>query len=157
MPLCEKGRVKKMYTPIELENISFKKSAFGYDKDEVMEFLENISRDYDKLYKENLMLKDKNNLLSDAIKEYKSMEDALRDTVVTAHSISDEIKKNAHKEAENIVKEANLQKDEMLAKANRDVEAIQTQVASLKQEFSIYKSKIKSLIHSQIEILELDN
>ena len=146
-----------MYTPIELENITFKKSAFGYDKDEVLDFLENISRDYDKLYKENLMLKDKNNLLSDAIKEYKSMEDALRDTVVTAHSISDEIKKNAHKEAENIIKEANLQKDEMLAKANRDVEAIQTQVASLKQEFSIYKSKIKSLIHSQIEILELDN
>ncbi|MBO5408004.1 MAG: DivIVA domain-containing protein [Clostridia bacterium] len=145
-----------MYTPIELENISFKKSAFGYDKDEVLEFLETISRDYDKLYKENLTLKDKNNMLSNAIKEYKSMEDALRDTVVTAHSISDEVKKNAHKEAENIIKEANLQKDEMLAKANREIEAIQTEITSLKQEFSIYKSKIKSLIHSQIEILELD-
>ena len=145
-----------MYTPIELENITFKKSAFGYDKDEVMEFVENIYKDYDKLYKENLILRDKNNLLSDAIKEYKSMEDALRDTVVTAHSISDEIKKNAHKEAENIIKEATLQKDEMLAKANRDIEAIQVQIAGLKQEFSIYKSKIKSLIHSQIELLELD-
>ena len=82
-----------MFTPIELENISFKKSAFGYDKDEVMDFVERIYEDYDKLYKENLILRDKNNLLSDAIKEYKSMEDALRDTVVTAHSIADEIKK----------------------------------------------------------------
>lgn len=145
-----------MYTPIELENITFKKAAFGFDRDEVMEFVEAIYHDYDKLYKENLTLKDKNNMLSDAIREYKSMEDALRDTVVTAHSISDEIKKNAHKEAENIVREANVQKDEMLAKANTELEAIKNQMASLKQEFNIYKSKIRSLIQSQIEILELD-
>ena len=145
-----------MYTPVELENITFKKAAFGYDKEEVLEFVENIYNDYDKLYKENLTLKDKNTMLSDAIKEYKSMEDALRDTVVTAHSISDEIKKNAYKEAENIVKEANIQKDAMIAKANQELDAIQSQIASLKQEFGIYKSKIKSLIQSQIEILDLD-
>ena len=145
-----------MYTPIELENINFKKVAFGYDKDEVMEFVETIYKDYDKLYKDNLTLKDKNNMLSDAIREYKSMEDALRDTVVTAHSISDEIKKNAHKEAENIVAEANIKKDEMMNQANQELEAIRTQISSLKQEFNIYKSKIRSLIQSQIEILELD-
>ena len=51
-----------MYTPIDLENINFKKTAFGYDKDEVMEFVENIYKDFDKLYKENLTLKDKNNM-----------------------------------------------------------------------------------------------
>ncbi len=145
-----------MYTPIDLENINFQKTAFGYDKDEVMEFVENIYKDFDKLYKENLTLKDKNNMLSDAIREYKSMEDALRDTVVTAHSISDEIKKNAHKEAENIVKEASVQKDEMLSKANQELEVVRGQIATLKQEFNIYKSKIRSLIQSQIEILELD-
>ena len=145
-----------MYTPIDLENITFKKTTFGYNQDEVMEFVDRIYKDYDKLYKENLALKDKNNMLSDAIREYKSMEDALRDTVVTAHSISDEVKKNAHKEAEVILKEANVQKDEMLAKANEELSAIQTQIASLKQEFNIYKSKIRSLIQSQIEILELD-
>lgn len=145
-----------MYTPIDLENITFKTAPIGYNKDEVLEFVENIYKDYDKLYKENVALKDKNNMLADAIKEYKSMEDALRDTVVTAHSISDEIKKNAHKEAENILKEATVQKDEMFLKANAELENIQRQITSLKQEFSIYKSKIKSLIHSQLEILELD-
>ncbi len=145
-----------MYTPIELENITFKKAAFGYSQDEVMEFVDRIYKDYDKLYKENLALKDKNNMLSDAIREYKSMEDALRDTVVTAHSISDEVKKNAHKEAEVILKEASVQKDEMLAKANEELSAIQAQIANLKQEFNIYKSKIRGLIQAQVELLELD-
>ena len=49
-----------------------------------------------------------------------------------------------------------MQKDAMIAKANQELEVIQNKIASLQQEFSIYKSKIKSLIHSQIEILELD-
>ncbi len=145
-----------MYTPVELENITFRKAALGFDRDEVMEFVDSIYKDYDKLYRENLALKDKNNMLADAIREYKSMEDALRDTVVTAHSISDEVKKNAHKEAENIIREASVKRDEMIAKANQELEAIQAKIAALRQEFSIYKSKIKSLIHSQIEILELD-
>ena len=153
MPFYQKRGIF-MYTPIELENITFKKAAFGYSQEEVMQFVERIYQDYDKLYKENLALKDKNNMLSDAIREYKSMEDALRDTVVTAHSISDEVKKNAHKEAENIVKEATLQKDEMLAKANEEVAAIQTQIASLKQEFNIYKSKIRALVEGQLKYLD---
>ena len=154
MPFCKRGI--SMYTPIELENITFKKAALGYDKDEVMGFISRIYQDYDKLYKENLTLKDKNNMLSDAIREYKSMEDALRDTVVTAHSISDEVKKNAHKEAEVIIKDATLQKEEMIAKALQEADEIQAKVANLKQEFSIYKSKIRSLIQSQLEILDME-
>ena len=51
-----------MYTPIDLENITFKKATFGYNQDEVMEFVDRIYKDYDKLYKENLALKDKNNI-----------------------------------------------------------------------------------------------
>ena len=145
-----------MYTPIELENITFKKTAVGFDKDEVMAFISRIYQDYDKLYKENLALRDKNNMLSDAIREYKSMEDALRDTVVTAHSVSDEVKKNAHKEAEVILKDANLQREEMIARANQELEEISLKIANLKQEYQIYKTKVKGLIQSQIEILDME-
>ena len=49
-----------------------------------------------------------------------------------------------------------MQKEEMLSKANQELEVVRNQIATLKQEFNIYKSKIRSLIQSQIEILELD-
>ena len=55
-----------MYTPIELENLEFKSAPLGYNKNEVDDFVETISEDYEKLYKENIALKDKNNLLADA-------------------------------------------------------------------------------------------
>lgn len=145
-----------MYTPNELENIKFKSGVIGYDKNEVMEFVASIYSDYDKLYKDNIALKDKNNLLTEAIKEYKAMEIALRDTVISAHSISDEIKKNAYKEAENIIIDANNKKEELIISTNKELEEIKQSISNLKQEYAIYKSKIKGLIKAQIDILELE-
>lgn len=145
-----------MFTPIELENITFKSGVMGFDRNEVNDFLNAISTDYDKLYKENISLKDKNTVLSDAIKEYKTMETALRDTVVSAHSVSDEIKKNAYKEAENILKDAKLKCDEMISQASRNLTEQKLELENLKQQYSIYKSKIKSIIHAQMEILDSD-
>ena len=142
-----------MYTPIELENLEFKSAPLGYNKNEVDDFVETISEDYEKLYKENIALKDKNNLLADAIKEYKSMEAALRDTVVSAHSISNDIKKNAYKEAENIVIEAKNKADEMKNEAVKILTEAEAKVNELKQEYGLYKAKMKSFIQAQLELL----
>ena len=143
-----------MYTPVDLENLKFKLALLGFDKTEVMEFVASIYADFDRMYKENIALKDKNAMLSDAIKEYKAMEVALRDTVVSAHNISDDIKKNAHKEADLIITEANNKKEEMLTKAKTEFDEIMLKTERLKQEYNIYKSKIKGLMHAQTEILE---
>ena len=145
-----------MFTPIELENITFKSGVIGFDRNEVNDFLNAISTDYEKLYKENIALKDKNTVLSDAIKEYKTMETALRDTVVSAHSVSDDIKKNAYKEAENILRDAKLKCDEMISEASKNLTEQKLQLENLKQQYSIYESKIKSIIRAQLEILDTD-
>lgn len=145
-----------MYTPIELENVEFKSAFLGYGKTEVDDFIEAISADFDKLYKENVALKDKNALLADAIKEYKSMETALRDTVVSAHNVSDDIKKNAYKEAENIVIDAKNKAAEMRNEAAAILTEAETKVDALKQEYGIYKARIKALVQAQLDILDSD-
>ena len=63
-----------MLTPLEIENRKFKKEFHGYSKTEVEEFMRVISENYELIYKENLANKDKINMLSSAIKQYKSME-----------------------------------------------------------------------------------
>lgn len=145
-----------MYTPIELENLEFKTSFMGYSKDEVDDFVDLITEDYDKLYKENIALKDKNTMLADAIKEYKAMETALRDTVVSAHSVSDDIKKNAYKEAENIVSEAKIKAHEMREEASQILSEAEKKAEEIKQQYGLYKARIRSLIQAQMEILNDD-
>ena len=145
-----------MYTPVELENLEFKTSFMGYSKDEVDDFVDLITEDYDKLYKENIALKDKNTMLADAIKEYKAMETALRDTVVSAHSVSDDINKNAYKEAENIVSEAKIKAHEMREEASQILSEAEKKAEEIKQQYGLYKARIRSLIQAQMEILNDD-
>ena len=63
-----------MLTPIEIEKHSYKKGFRGYSTAEVDEFTNIVCENYEKLYKENIVLKDKINILTNAVKQYKSME-----------------------------------------------------------------------------------
>ena len=47
-----------MLTPLDIQNKKFKKTLRGYDIKAVEEFLEEIMYDYEKVYKENVELKD---------------------------------------------------------------------------------------------------
>lgn len=67
-----------MLTPLDIENREFKKSFRGYNVNELDEFLDDILEDYERVYKENIELKDKINVFSDQIRYYKSLEETLK-------------------------------------------------------------------------------
>ena len=56
-----------MITPLDIQNKEFKKVMRGYKESEVDEFLDKVIVDYEKLYKENIELKDKIALLNEQI------------------------------------------------------------------------------------------
>ena len=95
-----------MLTPLEIEKHKFKKELFGYSAGEVDEFNEMVAENYEKLYKENIALKDKINLLTNAVKQYKSMEETLQNAIIVAQSTGEEVQKNAREKAGNIIREA---------------------------------------------------
>ena len=84
-----------MLTPLDIENKRFSKSIKGYNLDEVDDFLDQLTIDYEKLYKENNELK---NQLEDSKKDlehYKNVEQTLQNTLIMAQSTADDIKANA--------------------------------------------------------------
>ena len=75
-----------MLTPLEIEKRKFKKEFRGYSVEEVEEFNRLVSEEYERLYKDNSILKDKINVLSNAVKQYKSMEETLQNAIIVAQS-----------------------------------------------------------------------
>ena len=80
-----------MITPLDIQNKQFKRAFRGYKEGEVDEFLDEIIIDYEKIYKENIELKDKILMLSEQIKYYKNLEETLKDTLVVAQNTADEV------------------------------------------------------------------
>ena len=143
-----------MFTPNDIQNKKFKTAVGGYKKEEVEEFLGIVYTEYDNLYKQNISLNDKINMLSDAIKQYKSMEAALQNTIVTAQNVSEELKRTAQLNSEAIIKDAEQNAKEIIEDANKQVSEIKAKYESVKQDFDIYKTKIKTVVEAQLRTID---
>ncbi len=97
-----------MFTPQQIEQISFNRATFGgYDMQAVDEFLEPLTEDYITLYKENALLKSKMKVLVTKLEEYRANEASMKDAIV-----------NAQKTCDLMVKEAETKCTQMLSDAN---------------------------------------
>ncbi len=98
-----------MFTPQQIEEVSFKKATFGgYDMQAVDEFLEPLTQDYITLYKENALLKSKMRVLVGKLEEYRENEASMKDAMA-----------NAQRTCERMVREAEQKCTQMLSDANQ--------------------------------------
>lgn len=143
-----------MITPVDLENKEFGKSFRGYDVDEVEAFLTELTKDYAKIYRENAGLKDKNAILTDAIENYKDMEETMRSAIISAQKTSEEIIKNAHDQADNIVKEAKVRAEAEYAKMDARIDALNRECAEIEGKSSLVRAKLKTVLNTYISMLD---
>lgn len=143
-----------MMTPLEVENKKFKKSISGYSRAEVDEFFGVVCENYETLYKENLANRDKINMLSNAIKQYKSMEETLQSAILVAQSAGDEVVHNAKKKAENIIADAETKATQLLSDASREVTRISFEYEEMKRNVEVFRTRIISLLTSQLDIVK---
>ena len=70
-----------MLTPLDIENKKFQKQMMnGYNVDEVDDFLDEITVDYEKLYKENTELRAEIERSKSDLEKYKNIEQTLQNT-----------------------------------------------------------------------------
>ncbi|MGI6030697.1 MAG: DivIVA domain-containing protein [Eubacteriales bacterium] len=143
-----------MITPQELETKEFGVSFRGYDKDEIDDFLDALQKDYEHLYKENANLKSKMAVLVAKIDEYKEMEESLRNALLTAQKMGENMMDDAKSKSELIVNEARLKAERILGSMNTQLVSERQKLEAAKRENEIFKARISSLYQAQIRILE---
>lgn len=145
-----------MITPLDIHNKEFKRSLRGYDIDEVDEFLDEIIRDYEKLYKENLDLKDEADKYQSDINKYKELEDTLHNTLVLAQQTADELKKNAQKEADLIIQKAQKEAENVASGTNQKVVDLKLEYRQLKSAVQQFRAQYKAFLQAQLEMITDD-
>ena len=144
-----------MITPLELENKRFAKQKIGgYSVSEVDDFLDDLTVEYGKLYKENLELKANQETLNNDVGQYKNIENTLQNTLIMAQKTADEIPEVAKQKAEQIIKDAELTARSTVEEINTQILMKQKEIEDLKKQFEVYKAKMESLLISQLEMLK---
>ena len=144
-----------MITPLEIENKKFSKQMMnGYSVEEVDEFLDDLTVDYEKMYKQSTELKSRvdeleKNLLHDYI-----LEDTLQNTLVMAQTTAEEVKDVARQQAEQIVKEAEGNARKSVDDLSQQILMKKKDLEDVKKQFDVYKAKMEALLISQLELLK---
>lgn len=143
-------------TPLDIHNKEFSRKLRGYDEDDVNEFLDQVIKDYEALIRENKELQNHANALQDKLDHFANLEETLSKTIIVAQEAADEVKNNAKKEAQLIVKEAEKNADRIVNDALAKSRKIAMEVEELKKQSSIYRARFRTLVEAQMELLNQD-
>ncbi len=144
-----------MLTPLDIENKKFSKQMMnGYSVEEVDDFLDDLTKDYEKLYKDVAEYKDKLEDLEDSIGKYKNIEGTLQNTLVMAQTAADDVRNLAKQQAEQIVNEAQATAKQKVLELEQQITLKKKEYDDLQKEFDVYKAKMESLLISQLELLK---
>ncbi len=144
-----------MITPLDIENKKFSKQMMnGYNVEEVDDFLDDLTVDYGKNYKEISELKAKVEELNKSLEHYKTIEKTLQDTLVMAQTTAEDIKNVAKQQADQIVNEAKGSAKKKAEELENEIALKTKELDDVKKQFDIYKAKMESLLISQLELLK---
>lgn len=147
-----------MYTPLDIENKKFSKQMMnGYSVEEVDDFLDELTVDYEKIYKQSTENNAKIESLMQDLEKYKNLESTLQNTLVMAQTTADEIKKVAKQEADQLIREAQGKAKEATMEIEKDIALKTKELDDLQKQFDVYKAKMESLLISQLELLKDSN
>lgn len=144
-----------MITPLDIENKKFSKQMMnGYSVEEVDDFLDDLTVDYTKNYKETTELKAKVEELTKSLEHYKAIEETLQSTLLMAQATAEDVKKVAQQQAEQIINEAKGTAQKQVNDLDNEIVAKKKELEDVKKQFDIYKAKMESLLISQLELLK---
>ena len=144
-----------MFTPQQIEQISFSRATFGgYDMQSVDELLEPLTEDYVTLYKENALLKSKMRVLVNKLEEYRQNEASMKDAIVNAQKTCDMMVKEAETKCTQMLGEANAAAAENTKNADALIAAENARVEEAKQAAAAKIEEIEEQMRACIQALE---
>ncbi|MCM2359770.1 MAG: DivIVA domain-containing protein [Geobacteraceae bacterium] len=144
-------------SPLDIQQQQFKGKMFGgLDAEDVDSFLQMVAAEMEDLIRENTELKEQARRAAAEMEAIKEKEADLRDTMLAAQKITEEMKANSQKEATLLVAEAEMKADGILADANRKLSELTNQIQELRREKMQFETALKSLLDTHYKMLSLN-
>lgn len=143
-------------TPLDIQQKQFPVKFRGFEEEEVDSFLELIREEMEELLRENASMREESKRLEKQLKEYKNIESTLKDTLIATQQMVEDYKNTAKKDAELIIKEAELKAEEIIRNAQEKVIKIHEDIADLKGVRRHFKEEVRRLIESHVRMLDFD-
>jgi cell division initiation protein len=135
-------------TPLDLRQQRFNTVMRGFDRGEVAAFLNEVADDYENALREADRLRQEVVKLEAMLAEHRGQERNLRNTLLTAQKMADEIKDQATEEAQRVLKEAETRADLIVQKSQMRIEDVQREIEGLRAKRREVETGVEALVNS---------
>ena len=143
-------------TPLDIQQMVFQVKLRGYDRDEVNRFLEEVAQTVEFLHRDNAGLRERIVLLEQQVADLKRTELTLSNTLVSAQSLADDVRRSAQRDAELIVKEAELKAGELFRQARVELAETQRDLSLLQKQRLLMVERMRATLHTFERMLDVE-
>jgi len=143
-------------TPLDIQQMVFKVGMRGYDKEEVNRFLEELAQTVESLNRDNAVQREKILFLEQQLAELKRTEATLSSTLLSAQSLAEDVKRNAQREADLVIKEAELKAGELIRQARVELTDTQRELLSLQKQRLLMIERLRASLRMFERLFEVE-
>ena len=136
-------------SPLDIQQQQFKVKTFrGLDPEDVDAFLQSVAGEMEGLIRENSQMKEEQSQHIREMLDMAEKERELRDTLLSAQRVIEEMKSNARKEAELIVSEAEIKGERIIVDAERQLGDLKSRIEEVRRQKIQFEMSFKGLLES---------
>ena len=143
-------------SPLEIQKQTFSRALKGYHPDDVRAYLHLVAEEIERLVRENDRLSRETAAMREDLEDHSNRERILKDTLLSAQKVAEDLTGNARKEAELIVKDAELLADRVIGQAMQRVGDLERTINELKIERRALRNRLQGTLDIVGQMVILD-
>ena len=141
-------------TPVEVRRHDFATTMRGYDKAQVEEFRMKVAERLEELTRQNQELDAKARGFHEQLRAFRERDKALNDALVSAQQLRAEIRDQAEREAQLVLREARIESDRALDAARSEIRRLEEEIMGLQRVRRTYLAQLRQVIERQLSAIE---
>jgi len=141
-------------SPMDIQRQTFSFRLRGFDRDEVRTYLNLVAEEVADLQGQHDRLEQEFQSLRGLVDEHRERETVLKNTLLMAQRVSEEIRENARKQGESIIKEAELQADRLVEMAQSRAHEVERGILDLRTHRTALRTDIRAFVSRVTQILD---
>jgi DivIVA domain-containing protein len=137
-------------TPLDVRRYDFGTQMRGYDKTRVDQFRDQVADELERLTRLNQDLEAKAKGFHEQLRAFRERDKALNEALVSAQQLRAEIRDQADREAQLILREARAEGDRIVDAAREDIRRLASEVEMLERTRRSYLTQLRALVERQL-------
>ena len=143
-------------TPVEIRHVKLRRRALGYDRRATDDLLANVVTSFEEVWRERADLRDELEELESELSQQKEIEGALRNTLLSAERMADDVRTQARREADVIISEARATARDIVSGVESERERINSEIRRLRALELDVKADYRAFLMAALDRLEGD-